>query len=58
MKLPLHSDSVHIPAMFIIHNFLIVMFSPLCDDGDDGSGSSRRELGVAQSGAEKFPDSE
>jgi hypothetical protein len=60
LKLPLHSDSVHIPAMFITHNFLIVivMFSPLCAVCVAVCRGEGGERGAAQSGAEKFPDSE
>ena len=58
LKLPLHSDSVHVPAMFIIHNFLIVMFSPLCAVCAAVCRGEGGERGAAQSGAEKFPVSE
>ena len=58
LNLPLHSDSVHILAMFIIHNFLIVLFSPLCAVCVAVCRGEGGERGVAQSGTEKFPDSE
>ena len=58
LKLPLHSDSVHITAMFITHNFLIVLFSPLCAVCIAVCRGEGGERGAAQSGAEKFPDSE
>ena len=58
LKLPLHSDSVHIPAMCMIHNFLVVLFSPLCAVCVAVCRGEGGERGAAQSGAEKFPDSE